>query len=153
MLLRSGRLNARSGDDIIGVVREPGARFTPRRRRRTSFRRLRALASFLATLGAGVGVARAALPSHAYFSRAAIAIGATVDAGPANGDDSAPRLNEARIPRGGMRRVAPTTGPSLRDDDRTLQSRHANRASNWDRDVLVPPSFVPPPPFHPPRSR
>jgi hypothetical protein len=153
MRLKRGRLNPRSGDGNIGVVRELGARFTPRPRRRTTFRRLRVLASFLATLGGAVGVARTALPPQGHFSRAASAIGAAVDAGPGSGDDSAPRVNEARIPRGGMRRVAPTTGPSVRDEQRTPESRDANRASNWDRDVLVPPSFVPPPPFHPPRGR
>src|SRR5262249_43218773 len=127
----------------------------PRRlRRRTTFRRLRAVASFLATLGASVGVARTALPPHGgHFSRAATAIGATVDAGPANADDSAPRVNEARIPRGGLPRGAPPTGRASRDDPRALESRDANRASTGDRDVLVPPSFVPPPPFHPPRAR
>ncbi|HEV8447827.1 MAG TPA: hypothetical protein VGQ44_13440 [Gemmatimonadaceae bacterium] len=134
-------------------MRALGAGLTPRRGRRTTFRRLRALASFLATLGASVGVARTALPPHGHFSRARVAIGATVDAGSATADDSAPRVNEARVPRGGMRRVAPTTGPSFRDDQRAFESRDANRASSWDRDVLVPPSFVPPPPFHPPRSR
>jgi len=118
-------------------------------------RRLRGVASFLATLGATIGVARTALPPppHGHFARAATVIGARVDAGPANADDSARRVNEARIPKGGMRRVAPTTGPSFRDEHRALESHDANRASNWDRDVLVPPSFVPPPPFHPPRSR
>ena len=153
MRLKAGRLNPRSGDDNIGVVRAPGARSTLRRRRRTTVRRLRAFASFLATVGCAVGVARTALSPPAQFARAATTIQATVDAGPVPGDDSAPRVNEARIPRGGMRRVAPTTGPSFRDEDRTLESRDANQASNWDRDVLVPPSFVPPPPFHPPRSR
>jgi hypothetical protein len=134
-------------------VRAPGAAVTPRRRRRTILRRLRGVASFLATLGATIGVARTALPPRGHFARAATAIGATVDAGPSNADDSARRVNEARIPKSGMRRVAPTTGPSFRDEHRALESRDATRASNWDRDVLVPPSFVPPPPFHPPRAR
>ena len=116
---------------------------------------MRAFASFLASLGFSIGVARTALPPHggAHFARAATTIQATVDAGPTNADDSAQRVNEARVPRGGMRRIAPTTGPSIGDDYRSLEFRDANQSSPWERDVVVPPSFVPPPPFHPPRAR
>jgi hypothetical protein len=132
-------------------MRALGARSAPRSRR-TSFRRLRTFASFLATLGFVVGVARTALPPRGHFARLATTIRATVDAGPTSGDDSAPRVNEARLPRGVMRRIAPTTGPSFRDDFRSLESQGVTLASDWDRDVVVPPSFVPPPPFHPPRT-
>jgi hypothetical protein len=52
-----------------------------------------------------------------------------------------------------MRRIAPTTGPSVGEDYRSLESRDANQTSPWERDVVVPPSFVPAPPFHPPRAR
>jgi hypothetical protein len=114
---------------------------------------LRAFASFLASLGFSVGVARTALPPHRQFARAATTIQATVDAGPTNADDSPPRVNEAGVLRGGMRRIAPTTGPSLGEDYRSLESRDANQTSPWERDVVVPPSFVPAPPFHPPRAR
>ncbi len=116
---------------------------------------MRAFASFLASLGFSVGVARTALPAHgvAHFARAATTIQATVDAGLTNADDSVPRVDEARAPRGGMRRIAPTTGPGIGEDYRSLESRDANRRSPWERDVAVPPSFVPPPPFHPPRTR
>jgi hypothetical protein len=114
---------------------------------------LRAFASFLASLGFSVGVARTALPPHGQFARAATTIQAAVDAGATNADDSAPRVNEARVPRGGMRRIAPTTGPSIGEDYRSLESHGANRTSAWEHHVAVPPSFVPPPPFHPPRAR
>ena len=123
-------------------MRARGARSAPPGRRRKPLCRLRAFASFLASLGFSVGVARTALPAHgaAHFARAATTIQATVDAGLTNADDS-------------VRRIAPTTGPGIGEDYRSLESRDANRRSPWERDVAVPPSFVPPPPFHPPRAR
>ena len=115
------------------------------------FHRLRGLAAFLATFGCAVGVARSAIPSR--FATGAGAVQSAVDAGSANSDDSAPRLNGAPAPRGGTRRAVPTTGPSLRDEHGSGESREENGASPRDRDDLIPPSFVPPPPFHPPRAR
>jgi hypothetical protein len=145
-------LNARNGLDNIGFVRAFEPRWKTRGRRRTLTRRLRALASFLSTLGFAVGVARTATPSHAGVASAARAVQATVDAATASGDDGSPRLSEARMPRGGGRRGAPTINPGLRDDERSLALRKNDGASLLVRHVLVPPSFVPPPPFHPPRA-
>jgi len=115
-------------------------------------RRLRALASFLVSLGFVVGVARSAIPAHVSLGTLANTVQATVDAAAASADDASPRLSEARIPRGGMRRNAPTINPGVRDDERSLAPRTDGRASLLVRAVLVPPSFVPPPPFHPPRA-
>jgi len=110
------------------------------------------LATVLATVGCTVGFLRSSFPSRAQLFPRATSIVVGLDGSSQTGDDSAPRVREAHTHRGGLRRAAPTLGTGFPDEDASRQLSASDRASRPDRDVLVPRSFVPPPPFHPPRA-
>jgi len=122
-----------------------------RGRRRTSVRCLHFLAAFLATIGAAVGFLKSSFPSRSPFGRVtSVVVG--LDGTSQNSDDSGPHVREARTHKGGLRRAATTLGPGFPDDDASRVLTADDRALRPDRDVLIPRSFVPAPPFHPPRA-
>jgi len=148
---------------MVAVALEPTARWSYRcgvligrahpglrGRRRTSVRCLHFLAAFLATLGASVGFLKSSFPSRSQFRATSVVVG--LDGTSQSSDDSGSQVRQPRTHKGGLRRAAPTLGPGFPDDDASRELTADDRALRPDRDVLIPRSFVPPPPFHPPRA-
>ena len=106
----------------------------------------------LATIGATAGFLKSSFPSRSQLLSRVSSVAVSLDGTAQNGDDFG-QVRQARTHRGGgIRRVTPTLGPGIPDDDASRELVADDPSAKPDRDVLIPRSFVPPPPFHPPRA-
>ena len=117
-----------------------------RETRRGRGRIVRLALAFLAFAGTQAAFIRAAFP---HISRAATmrVIEQSSDAQPPQSS-----VDEGTVPSRGGRRGGPTVGTSAPTTPEVTESTAPHRARRFATAVEAPPSFVPPPLFHPPRA-
>ena len=116
-----------------------------------SSRAARALFGVLASIGFLVGVARTAKPTVGHLFADLSHVSAGDPSSNTVGDDPGPSVNEARLPRSGIRRAVVVFVTGL-PDDRHGPLGGRTRLVQPTHDGLPPSNFVPSPPFHPPRA-
>lgn len=117
-----------------------------RETRRRRGKSVRLLLAFLAFIGTQAAFVRAAFP---HVSRAA-----TMRVIEQTSDAQSPQssVDEGTVPSRGGRRGGPTVGTSAPTTPEVSESAAPQRAKGFATALEAPPSFVPPPLFHPPRA-
>lgn len=117
-----------------------------------SSRRARVVFGVLATLACAVGLVRSAFPTRAFLTAGlSVTPVISVDSYSSSSDEGSPTIDEARLPRTGLRRAV-LTGPSLTDNAPPPALLVDTGGLPSEREMLAPRSFIPTPPFHPPRA-
>ncbi|HTJ23658.1 MAG TPA: hypothetical protein VL383_14740 [Gemmatimonadaceae bacterium] len=109
-------------------------------------RLVRLFLALLAFVGTQAVFVRAAFP-HVARSVAVRMIDQNADA------QSQSSVYEGRLPSRGVRRGGPTVGPSAPSAPEAIESVVETRSARVVTSGEAPPTFVPPPLFHPPRAR
>lgn len=102
--------------------------------------------ALLAFVGTQAVFVRAAFP-HVPRSAAVRMIDQNSDA------QSQPSVDEGPLPSRGSRRGGPTVGPSVPSAPEPVESVVETRSARIVSAGEAPPTYVPPPLFHPPRAR
>jgi hypothetical protein len=101
-------------------------------------------------LACGMGFLRVSFPAPLSLLRPGAGDAVSADTFAASSDQGAPTLDEARLPRTGLRRAI-TLSPGHLDAEGPPGLGDGSGGALLDRAVVAPRSFVPTPPFHPPR--